>query len=355
MYEGVTYEILLERMLKKALETNNKLDTREGSLIWLGQAPAAVELQNLYIALDTVMNETFADTASREYLILRAKERGISPTPATPAVLELTITPAALSLEMGERFSIGELNYFISNIKGGGVYEITCETLGKAGNEYRDTIIPIEYINGLETCTITALLVPGEDEEETEAFRKRYFNGLNAQAFGGNQADYLQKVNVISGVGGVKVYRAWNGDIHPADLLPPVGTEEWLNGVSASDDIKNWLESIFAAANEHKLTVGGAVKVVIIDSTFSAPSEALVDLVQTTVDPIQNAGEGLGIAPIGHVVKVEGVQNETMNLAFSITYQNEWNWEAVEPYVLKLLTIISKNWLKHGRTRKNRL
>jgi len=35
-------------MLEKALSINNNLDTREGSLVWLGNAPAAVELQNLY-------------------------------------------------------------------------------------------------------------------------------------------------------------------------------------------------------------------------------------------------------------------------------------------------------------------
>ena len=122
MYEGITYELLLDRMLKKALETNGKLDTREGSLIWLGQAPAAVELQNLYIALDTILNETFADTASRDYLILRAAERGLSPQKATPAILEMTITPATLPLEMGERFSIGELNYYVSKELGGGKY-----------------------------------------------------------------------------------------------------------------------------------------------------------------------------------------------------------------------------------------
>jgi hypothetical protein len=29
---------------------------------------------------------------------------------------------------------------------------------------------------------------------------------LNAKAFGGNKADYLEKINAISGVGGVKVY-----------------------------------------------------------------------------------------------------------------------------------------------------
>lgn len=81
MYEAQTYEAILARMLQKALSINSNLDTREGSLVWYGDAPAAVELQNLYIALETVLNETFADTASRPYLILRAAERG--PFPAT--------------------------------------------------------------------------------------------------------------------------------------------------------------------------------------------------------------------------------------------------------------------------------
>ena len=90
MYEAQTYEAILSRMLQKALSINGNLDTREGSLVWCGDAPAAVELQNLYIALDTVLNETFADTATRPYLILRAAERGLKPQQASPAVLHYT-------------------------------------------------------------------------------------------------------------------------------------------------------------------------------------------------------------------------------------------------------------------------
>ena len=56
MYEAQTYEAILARMLQKALSINSNLDTREGSLVWYGDAPAAVELQNLYIALETVLN-----------------------------------------------------------------------------------------------------------------------------------------------------------------------------------------------------------------------------------------------------------------------------------------------------------
>lgn len=120
MYEHITYEELIKRMMDQALASNKNLDSREGSILWLAEAPAAVELQNLYIALDNILQETFADTASRDYLILRARERGLAPLPATAAVLEMTITPTTLPLKMGERFSVGELNYYVSKEVGGG-------------------------------------------------------------------------------------------------------------------------------------------------------------------------------------------------------------------------------------------
>ena len=281
MYEAQTYESILARMLQKALSINSNLDTREGSLVWYGDAPAAVELQNLYIALDTVLNETFADTATRPYLILRAAERGLSPQPASPAILQMAITPTTLFLPLNTRFSIGELNYYVSADRGSGNYELTCETAGEAGNNYTGTVIPIEYVDGLETCKITSVLVPGEDEEDTELFRQRYLNSLNAQAFGGNQIDYIEKVNAIPGVGGVKVYRAWNGDLKPANMIPPKEAEAWIEGLSGvPEPVKLWLDTVYAAAKNNMFTVGGTVKLVVINSTFTVPSPTLVEQVQ---------------------------------------------------------------------------
>lgn len=338
MYEAQTYESILARMLQKALSINSNLDTREGSLVWYGDAPAAVELQNLYIALDTVLNETFADTATRPYLILRAAERGLSPQPASPAILQMAITPTTLFLPLNTRFSIGELNYYVSADRGSGNYELTCETAGEAGNNYTGTVIPIEYVDGLETCKITSVLVPGEDEEDTELFRQRYLNSLNAQAFGGNQIDYIEKVNAIPGVGGVKVYRAWNGDLKPANMIPPKEAEAWIEGLSGVlEPVKLWLDTVYAAAKNNMFTVGGTVKLVVINSTFTVPSPTLVEQVQTAVDPLQNAGEGVGIAPIGHVVRVEGVQEETVDLGFALYYQRGWSWEDVSGYVTEAI------------------
>lgn len=343
MYEAQTYESILARMLQKALTVNSNLDTREGSLVWLGNAPAAVELQNLYIQMDNILRETFADTASREYLTLRAMERGLVPYSSTPTILEMTVTPVDLFLSMNTRFSIGDLNYYVSANRGNGKYEITCETAGEIGNNYTGTVIPIEYVDGLETCTVTSILVPGEDEEDTETFRQRYFNSLNAQAFGGNRVDYIEKVNAIPGVGGVKVYRAWNSDLKPANMTPPTGTDTWINGLSdVPEAVKTWLDTVYAAAKNNMFTVGGTVKLVIINSTFTVPSETLVGQVQTTVDPLQNAGEGVGIAPIGHVVRVEGVNEETVDLSFALYYQRGWTWDDVSGYVTEVIEVYFK-------------
>ncbi len=349
MYEHLTYESLLQSMIDYALQENEQLDSREGSMLWLGQAPAAVELQNLYIALDNILKETFADTASRPYLILRAKERGLSPLPASAAVLQMEITPTSLQLPMYTRFSIGKLNYYVSDVMEEGRYALTCESVGEAGNDYAGTVIPIEYIDGLETCTITALIVPGEDEENTEAFRQRYFRSLNAQAFGGNRTDYIEKVNAIPGVGGVKVYRAWNGGIKPKELKPPQGTADWISGLSGvPEDVKTWLDTVYQAGNEGLLTVGGTVKLVIINSTYTVPSSTLIAQVQTAIDPLQDTGEGIGLAPIGHVVRVAGVQADTIDISFSLTYQSGWKWEDIQSYVHQAigeyLSALAKGW-----------
>lgn len=279
----MTYEDTLNRMLDRV---SDSMDKREGAIIRDVLSPMAVEEQSLMIQKETVMNETFPDTATREYLIKRAKERGIKPKPASYAILKGEFN---MDVEIGSRFNCGELNYVTIEKIENGKFKMQCESLGVIGNKNFGQMIPIDYIEGLETAELTELLIPAEDEEDTELFRERYLNSFDAQAFGGNVADYIEKTKSLNGVGGVKVYRAWNG--------------------------------------------GGTVKLVIIDSTYSKPSETLVNGVQTAADPLQNQGDGLGFAPIGHVVTVVGVEETTVNIDTTITFQEGWNFAAVEPYV----------------------
>ena len=290
MYESVTFESIMERMLERVPST---MDKREGSVIWDALAPAAIELQNTYIALDTVLNETFADTANLYYLAKRAKERGITQKLASQAILQGEFTPATLEVPIGSRFSCDSLNYVLTEKIGDGVYKLICETAGTEGNSHFGLLIPIDYIDGLETGELTELLIPAEDDEDVESLRKRYFESMTSQAYGGNVADYKEKTNSISGVGGVKVTPVWTG--------------------------------------------GGTVKLTIIDGSFGVPSEELIELVQNTIDPIGHSGEGVGLAPIGHVVTVVGVQGKSVNIVTNITYQTGWNWNSTKSYILNAI------------------
>ena len=300
MYEHMRYEDILQRMLDRV---PNNMDKREGSIIYDALAPAAVELQNMYIELDTIMNESFADTASREYLIRRASERGITPEPATNAILKGVFTPTTIDV-LGERFSHGKLNYVAIEKITDGEYKMQCETVGVDGNTNFGQMIPIEYIEGLETAKLTEILIPGEDEEDTEVFRERYLKSFESQAFGGNIADYKRKTNAIGGVGGVKVTPAWNG--------------------------------------------GGTVKLTIINSEFKVPSDELIEVVQNEIDPVGHSGEGMGFAPIGHVVTVTGVNSSAININCNITYQPGWDWESAKNYILsgidQYLHELHKEW-----------
>ena len=287
MFENVTYEIILKRMLNKI---KNSMDKREGSVIFDSLAPAAIEFQNLYLQGDVILNETFADTASRPYLIERCKERGVLVKTATPAIRQGKFN---MDVPIGSRYSLNKLNYVAIEKISDCVFKMQCETAGSVGNLESGTLIPIDYLEGLQTATLTDVLIPGEDDEDTETLRQRYFDSFKSQSFGGNVSYYKESVNSLDGVGGVKVKRAWNG--------------------------------------------GGTVKLVIIDSEYNKPSDVLIGTVQEAVDPLEHQGDGLGIAPIDHIVTVVGCGETTVNVQTKLSFQTNWDWEDVKPYVEKTI------------------
>ena len=342
MYENTTYETIRDRMLARVPD---RFDKREGSVIWDTHSPAAIELQILYLELDNILKEAYGDSASREYLILRCRERGIAPRQATHAVLKGVFVPADIEVS-GQRFNIGDMNYVVTERIADGEYRVRCESPGRVGNQYLGNMIPVEYIQGLQTAELTELLIPGEDEEETEELRSRYFDSFDDHAFGGNRTDYLEKTNAIPGVGRTKVTRVWNTDISPAEMIPKESVERWYDSTkeTLSGEVRDWLNSVFRAAKEKKLTTGGTVLLTIINSEFGAASETLVQKVQTAMDPEVNAGEGYGLAPMGHVVKVESAKERKVTVKASLIFEPGYGWnnlqglleEAVSDYLLEL-------------------
>lgn len=82
----------------------------------------------------------------------------------------------------------------------------------------------------------------------------------------------------------------------------------------------------------------------MVNSDFGEASGVLVDRVQTVLDPGENAGEGYGTAPIGHVVHVRSAVPVAVEVRTTLSFAEGYGWnnlktsigEAVEEYLLQL-------------------
>lgn len=297
MYEDQTYEEILTRSLDRVA---TDVDKREGSLIMNAIAPVSAEHANIFTQMEWILQNMQADTASREYLVKRCKERGLLPYEATKAVLKGKFN---MEIPLKSRFNLNELNYkaiaFIESADGFFYYQMECETAGTQGNKFFGELSSIEYLDKDLTGELVDLLIPAEDTEETEALRSRYFNSFNNEAFGGNKQDYIEKVHTLEGVGGVIVIPVWAG--------------------------------------------GGTVKLIITDSDYNKASDVLVQTVQNDIDPTPQ-GTGEGIAPIGHTVTVVSAVEVPINITCRLTFLEGFSWgmiqnhaiEAVEAYLLEM-------------------
>lgn len=267
----MTFEEILQRALDRVPDS---LDKREGSVIYDALAPAAYELALAYEEMYKLHADTYARTATRQGLIDRAAEYGLKPFPATYAVRKGVFTPAELEISIGARFNFEELNFTVTEKIAAGEYQLTCETVGAAGNFGTGLLLPIDYISGLETATLTDVIIYGEEEEETETFRTRYFEAINSDARDGNVAQYQQWANEYPGIGNYKVFPLWNG--------------------------KN------------------TVKVSILNSENGVASDQLISDFQEYLDP-GSKGLGNGVAPIGAVVTVSTATEVPLTITGNVT------------------------------------
>lgn len=292
MFENRSFEEILEEILNRAAAQFPQLDTREGSLIYSALAPAAAELHQLYSALHYALEMSYADTATREFLVRRAAERGMEPRPATHAVLEAVTTPP-VSVAMGTRFRVGDVIFAVTGSPLRGVYHLTAETAGIVGNVTGGALVPIAFVPGLQGIELRGLFAPARDEEDTESFRQRVMNSFQGQAFGGNIADYRERVLGIAGVGGVMVRPAAQGS--------------------------------------------GTVEILIMAADFTPPSAALVQMVQNLIDPPESSGMGEGLAPIGHQVTVAGVRWASFDVTVRLMLEDGLTNDDVRLQVIEVL------------------
>lgn len=312
--EIYTFDYLMNEALSQVPEN---LDKRQGSIIYDALAPACYVLAQAYMNLRNFYNDTYAVTATGSDLDNKAAEQGITRFSATYAVRKAYFADSQdnpMEIPFGSRFStISDTNpiiYYVSDYyreEGNivpGTYELTCEVAGTIGNQYSGNLVNISVIQGISTAVMSSLLVPARNEETDEELRTRYFDALNTTAFGGNIADYREKVTSIAGVGAVQIYPVWDG--------------------------------------------GGTVKLSIIDTEYNKCSSEFVNSVQTIIDPEINQGIGLGIAPIGHSVTVTTPTEIEINTTATVVpvsgYQLDQLQTPIEEAISSYLLELRKEW-----------
>lgn len=307
MYEEMTFSKILEKTLSRISE---KYDKRQGAIIYDAIAPICAELSQFYLELDRILDEGFADTATRKYLIKRAKERGLVPYKATFAII-LAKLDGDINLKGGERFNLDEINYIYTGEKEGQYYKLKCEELGEIGNISYGELLPIENIAGLEGASVIRIFSAGKNEEDTEDFRKRYFASFENQAFGGNKTDYIKKMKSLNemedilengGIGGCKIYRTPNG--------------------------------------------GGSVDILMTNNTYTKPTNRLIELVQEKIDPLEEKGEGTGIAPIGHFVTIKPIDTKPIDISFNLDLKSGFRIEDIQIQITEKIDTYIKELAK---------
>lgn len=292
------YEQILERLLSNV---PSDVDKREGSIIYNALSPVALELQQIYEELADVLDETFADTASLDYLILRARERGVEWKEATKAVIEATLVfasdiPAEPEV-VGSVFGVENSTLFYDVTEKvsydsetfTGVYLLTCQDAGTLGNLGSGTLLLEEtedddVVDYLLTAEIQSIDVSAIDDEDVEVFRQRYFNSIENEAFGGNVADYEEKAADLPMVGTCQVEPVWNG--------------------------------------------AGTVKIRFLNAAMGVPTAEEIAAVQTAFDPAPQAS-GYGLAPIGHTVTVVAATSVSMAVVATVTFDAGYDWASL--------------------------
>ena len=277
---------------------SDDFDKRETSIIYQAVAMVVPELMLLQSDIELMEDEAFPDSCNYNSLVRFSGLRNIHPRQATRGVV---IAEFSKDIEIGTRFNCEERNYEVLEKINTNKYKLIAEETGHI--ESIGDLTPINDMPDLRTAKITSVYLDGREEESLESLRKRYMESLDYQAFGGNRADYIEKVTSVDGVGACKVFRR------------PKATSSEV----------------------------GKITIVIVDTTYKNASRELIKNVASILTPTED-GEGAGLAPIGHKITVVGAEKQTVNIKTRITVERDIDnitrdlTKAIEEYLHELRT-----------------
>lgn len=274
-----TYRGILAKQLARIPDT---IDKRDGSIVQTALGPESWYLEGIYLDMKRLQDNVYVRTAGGKSLDYIAEAHGESRKQATYAVkqgafnIQIPIGFRASAVSEGEHLIYRAVEY--KGISEGlHIYGMECETQGEAGNGYSGQLIPIDYVSGLTSATLTKILSAGNEEERDDDFKKRLLNVIQKPSTSGNKYDYYNWAMECDGVGAAKVFPLASGP--------------------------------------------GTVKVIIADANMSAAGTGLVQEVQDHIEELR---------PIGADVTVASVVEKAVNVSAGIKLRAGMNLGVVQ-------------------------
>lgn len=304
--EQYTYAQILANALERV---PNTVDKREGSIVYDALAPACYVLAQCYIDLNNILQTQFVETSYGEYLDRLTSQFGVEREQETKAIKKGEFEDEngnAFNVTVGDRFSTmtseTPLVYVVHSKIADGQFKLECETAGSIGNDYTGPLIPISYINGLATATLTDNITLGQDTESDDDLKARYVSAMNQKPFAGNFEAYKELALGISGIGNVQIYPLWDG--------------------------------------------GGTVLLSLVNDNNEPISSSIQNEIQNMIDPQDHSASGIGLAPIGHSVTVTTATEHTINITAVVFAEgNIANYQtAIENAIGDYIETVRNSW-----------
>lgn len=265
MFEEMTQERIIEEALGKAQEF--EVSALPGSLVYNASALMATMLEDAFDKGEEIYLNAFPDTCDREHLIRFARAKGLTPKAATSAEYEIKCN---ILLPTGCLLTANDVNFSVAeqgeaDTDGKYIHRVVCTDTGFVGDKMTGELDLIDEAAGFESAFFVKQTKMSTEDEETEAFRERYFETYSMPGQFGNKKFYSDSAKAFDGVGAVKVAA---GESRDSVVLTIIDDE----GKSAGNELCSKIQSEMRIPICHTLTVGGA-PVQAIDFSVSVSTE----------------------------------------------------------------------------------
>ena len=266
----MTLEEIIEYMLSSVPD---EYDISVGSFFYDLLYPVAEQVYLLQNKIKTLSTNTFALTATGEYLDRKTAEQGITRKAATYSrgIVRITGNRGEI-VSKGSKVAADNILFSVDetmSVPESGYVELTatCTTAGSIGNvkagEIKRFPVTLPGLTAVENITD---FTGGYDAESDADLLERYLEKVSRPNVSGNKYHYIEWAKEVVGVGEVRVIPLWNG--------------------------------------------AGTVKVVIVDTDNQPADAELIEKVKTHIDENR---------PIGADVTVVSATALTVNITVKLT------------------------------------